>query len=192
MKCGFGQDIDGIFLSDDKLSYKVTGFYNEVTNLIARGTNNDFMNVGAAKLYGVELEGNYDSERFFTSVAASLIRGENAQTGAWLPNIAPDEVSLTIGGKLPEQYLRFGWDARFAAAQTRVPVGTTTSGLRYQGFNKHDVFVSWKPQEGMLKGLEATARVENLFNQQYQEYLDATGPAKGRTFKASLGYTIKF
>jgi hemoglobin/transferrin/lactoferrin receptor protein len=128
----------------------------------------------------------------FASVAASVIRGEDGATGESLANIAPDEVAFTIGGKLPDRYLRFGWDARFVAGQERVPTGTDTSGLRYQAFNVHDIFLSWKPEEGRLAGYEFTARVDNIFDTNYQEYLQAAAPAKGRTFKATLAKTFAF
>jgi len=193
VELGFGQDLNDVFTTNDTLAYKVTGFYNHVDDLVARDdVTNDFVNVGTAKLYGVELEGAYEADRMFASVAASIIRGEDVNTGEALANIAPDEVALTIGGKLPEHYLRFGWDARFVAGQTRVPTGTVASGLRYQAFNVHDIFLSWKPEEGRLAGYEVTARVDNIFDTHYQEYLQTAAPAKGRTFKATLAKTFAF
>lgn len=44
----------------------------------------------------------------------------------------------------------------------------------------------------MLEGFDATIRVDNIGDAFYQEYLATAGPAKGRTFKASAGYTLKF
>lgn len=106
-------------------------------------------------------------------------------------NIAPDEIALTIGGKIPDHYLRFGWDARFVAAQTRV---STASGATPPSdpFNVHDIFASWKPEDGALAGFEVIGRVDNLFDKEYQEYLITSGPSKGRTFKVSVAKTFNF
>lgn len=190
IEIGFGQDLNDIFTANDALAYKVTSFYNHVDDLIVRNASNDYENIQTANLWGVELEGSYEADRMFASVAASLIRGENADTGEALANVAPDEVAFTLGGKVPDHNLRFGWNARFVAGQDRVPSGTDTAGLRFQAFNVHDIFATWKPQEGFMAGFEVTGRVDNLFDTNYQEYLQPAAPAKGRTFKISLAKTF--
>ena len=191
VEIGFGQDLQDVLTGNDALAYKVTAFRNHVTDLIVRNAGGDFENVASANLWGVELEGSYEAEYAFAGLAASVIRGEDADSGEPLNNIAPDEIALTIGGKIPDHYLRFGWDARFVAAQTRV---STASGATPPSdpFNVHDIFASWKPEDGALAGFEVIGRVDNLFDKEYQEYLITSGPSKGRTFKVSVAKTFNF
>ncbi|MAZ19497.1 MAG: TonB-dependent receptor [Ahrensia sp.] len=191
VEIGFGQDLQDVLTGNDALAYKVTAFRNHVTDLIVRNAGGDFENVASANLWGVELEGSYEVEYAFAGLAASVIRGEDADSGEPLNNIAPDEIALTIGGKIPDHYLRFGWDARFVAAQTRV---STASGATPPSdpFNVHDIFASWKPEDGALAGFEVIGRVDNLFDKEYQEYLITSGPSKGRTFKVSVAKTFNF
>lgn len=196
IEAGVSGTIDDIFQDGDTFSYKFTGFYNLIDDLVVRGDSGageaDYINQGQGQIYGVEMEAAYDSEYFFASTYASLIRGDNLFTDQPLTSVAPDEIGVTLGGKIPQYDIRFGWDARIVAAQTRVPTGTDTSGLRFQAFNTHDLWARWKPQEGMFEGFEATVRVDNVGDTLYQDYLATAGPAKGRTFKAALGYTVKF
>ena len=105
------------------------------------------------------------------------------------------ELALTLGGKVPDYDLTFGWKARFVAdpqdarRQASAPViiaPSTRPSSRYaQAFDVHDIFVTWKPQDGQLAGWEANFGVDNIFNQQYKEFL-MNDDAKGRTFKVSL------
>ena len=201
VELGFGQELTDVIQEGDQFSYKLTGFYNDVQNRIIRGgdalpvSTKPFVNAGETIIYGVELEGAYDTEYAFANFAASLIRGNEKLTGRPAASIAPDEISFTLGGKVPDYDVRFGWDARFVAAQSRWPEALppfVADEQRLKAFNVHDIFASWKPQEGTLKGFELTGRVNNIFDKNYQEYLQTAGPAKGRSFKASMAYTAKF
>ncbi|MFZ2100509.1 MAG: TonB-dependent receptor [Oricola sp.] len=195
VELGFGQDFDGVVTGNDTLSYKVTAFYNDIHDMMVRGTDyggtEPYVNAGHVRIYGVEFESNYESDRFFASLGASAIRGDDLILDQPAPNIAPDEIFFTIGGKLPEHRIRFGWDARLVAAQDRVVI-VPFPATPTEAFHVHDIFASWKPEEGRLAGFELTGRVDNLFNRQYQEFLQASAPAKGRTFKVSLAKTFKF
>jgi hemoglobin/transferrin/lactoferrin receptor protein len=113
-----------------------------------------------------------------------MVRGTSKITGRPLNTVAPDELSLTVGSRVPDRDVSFGWTGRFVAAQNRV-TGTPNTRVATPGFATHDIFVTWKPQEGMFKNLEADFRIENIFNKQYREFLEGT-PAQGRTFKISL------
>ncbi|TYR32473.1 TonB-dependent hemoglobin/transferrin/lactoferrin family receptor [Mesorhizobium microcysteis] len=185
----------------DAVQFKATAFYNDVTDLIALdspftpGFNNrpGFRNINRAELYGFELESAYDSDYVFANAAYSYVVGKDRATGDYLQTIAPHELALTLGGKLPDYGLRFGWTARIVAdpqdrtRRSDTPIGTST---RYaKAFDVHDVFVSWTPEEGQLAGWQANFGVDNIFNRQYKEFLE-NDAAKGRTFKVSLSKQI--
>ncbi|APH71828.1 TonB-dependent receptor domain-containing protein [Aquibium oceanicum] len=184
---------------------KVTGFYNDVTDLIAldspftAGFNDraGFVNIASAQIYGFEVESAYDADYFFANVAYSYVVGKNKTPGAdydkYLTSIAPHELAFTVGGKVPQHDLQFGWRSRIVAnpqdpaLRSDTAIGTST---RYaKAFDVHDVFLSWTPQEGQFSGWEVQAGVDNLFDEDFKEFLN-NDRAMGRTFKISLSKQI--
>ena len=180
----------------DTLQIKGTLFRNNIKDYVERYRNLDpqYRNTGRASLTGAELEIAYEADRYFASAGYSLIRGKNLTAISvtnplgYLNTVAPDELTLTGGVRMPDQGIKLGWKARFVAAQNRV-VGTATARQATPSFNTHGIFASWKPVEGPMVGFEATASVENIFNKQYKEYL-SNDAAAGRTFKVSLAKQI--
>ena len=196
-EAGFGLSGYDLFQDGDAGQLKLTGFYNDVTDLIALdspfapGFNNrpGFVNINEAELYGFEVEAAYDADYVFANLAYSYVVGKDKTTDAYLTTIAPHELAVTLGGKVPQYDLRFGWKATIAAdpqdpaRRSSTPIGTST---RYaQAFDVHDVFLSWTPRDGQFKGWEAQVGVDNIFDRQYKEFL-MNDDAKGRTFKISL------
>jgi hemoglobin/transferrin/lactoferrin receptor protein len=187
----------------DGMQVKLTGFYNNVNDLIVScfgasgpcgptGTFTEhYANVNNARIYGAEVEMAYDSDYVFASASYAHTIGKDRDTDAYLNTVAPHEFALTLGGRLPEHGLSFGWRARFVAAPQNPDLRSDTpvpaaSSVRYaRSFNTHDIFMSWRPQDGAMKGWEVIAGVDNLFNEQYKEFLH-NEPAKGRTFKVTL------
>lgn len=171
----------------DALQVKTTGFYSDIEDLITdngQTARPRYTNTDSARIYGAEVELAYDSDRIFANAAYTYTIGENRTTGTPLNTIAPHEFAATLGARMPEYGVSFGWTGRFVAAQDRV-VGTTTTRQPTDSFQLHDVFVSWKPEDGMFENMEASLRLENIFNEQYREFLSGT-PGKGRTVKVSL------
>jgi len=195
----------------DGAQLKFTGFYNDITDLIALNPglvgpppgppgppvfNNmpGYVNINSAEIYGFEVEAAYDSDYVFANGAYAFTVGKNTSASVtpateYLTTVAPHELRLTVGGKVPQHDLRFGWNARFVAApqdplrDTDVPPPTSS---RYAtAFDVHDVFVSWTPKEGSMRGWEVHGGIDNLFDRQYKEFL-MNDPARGRTFKLSL------
>lgn len=196
-EAGFALSGADMVQDGDSGQVKVTGFYNDVKDLIALNpalrpgfnTVPGFVNINAAELYGFEVESAYDSDYVFANAAYSYLVGRDKTTNAYLTTIAPHELSLTLGGKLPDHDVRFGWRSRIVASpqdparRSTTPIGTST---RYaKAFDVHDVFLTWTPDEGEFLGWQADLGVENVFDRQYKEFL-MNDPAKGRTFKISL------
>lgn len=195
---GFAVSGYDVLQQGDGLQLKITGFYNDIRNLIERQRRQypQYVNVGRAKIYGAEVELAYDADYVFAEAGYSYVVGKNKDTDTYLTSVAPHELSLTIGGKLPQHDLRFGWRARFVAApqddcrRSDSPVvctGNSSRGsTRYaESFDVHDVFLTWKPDDGRFAGWEAEFGIDNIFDRQYKEFLH-NDPAKGRTFKVSL------
>jgi hemoglobin/transferrin/lactoferrin receptor protein len=190
---GFTMQAFDLFTSGDGLQVKTTGFYNDLKDMIApnpaRGLATPvsyYVNINAAEIMGVEVEAAYDSEFFFGSLAFSHIHGEDKATGATLTTIPADTLAVTLGGRLPDYDLSFGWRGLFAGS---IGTGATARAGGFGGYSVHDLFADWKPDEGMMAGFEVRGAVENLFDKQYRNNL-AGDDGKGRTFKLTLAKTL--
>lgn len=205
-EAGFALSGYDMLQAGDSGQLKFTGFYNDVTDLIALnpallpGPNAipGFVNISSAEIYGFEVETAYDADYVFANAAYTFTIGKNTSADVtpateYLTSVAPHELKLTLGGKVPQHDVRFGWNARVVAGpqdslrNTDVPPGTST---RYStAFDVHDIFVSWTPKEGAMRGWEVHGGIDNLFDRQYKEFL-MNDDAKGRTLKLSLSKQI--
>ncbi len=199
-EAGFALSGFDLVQAGDAGQLKLTGFYNDIKDLIALNTpfaagfNNKpgFVNINAAEIYGFEVESAYDADYVFANASYSFVNGTNKATGVELTTVAPHEFAFTIGGKVPDYAVRFGWTSRFVAApqdkarDSNTPPVSDPNSTRYaEAFNVHNVFLTWNPEDGQFAGWEAEVGVDNVFNTQYKEFL-MNDPAKGRTFKLSL------
>ena len=143
-----------------------------------------------AEIYGFEIESAYDADYVFANASYSYVVGKNKDTDTYLTTVAPHELALTIGGKVPDYSIRFGWTARIVAAPQDKALDRDTppssNSTRYsEAFDVHNIFLTWQPEDGRFAGWEAEVGVDNLFDRQYKEFL-VNDDAKGRTFKVSL------
>ena len=196
---GFALSGYDIFQQGDGVQLKTTGFYNDISDLISLnpalrpGPNAlpGYVNIDKARIYGFEVELAYESDFVFANAGYSYVVGKDRTTGAYLTTVAPHELAFTLGGKLPQHDLRFGWKARVVAApqdpalRSSQATWTGASTRFADSFDVHDVFVSWTPQDGRFAGWEAQFGVDNLFDTEFKEFLH-NDAAKGRTFKLSL------
>lgn len=187
VEAGFSLSFFDIVQEQDGLQLKTTAFYNDLKDLIS--TNPDtglatavpyYVNIDEAEIWGLEMEAAYNSRYVFSTLAYSLVRGVDKETGTDLNSIPADTLAMTIGGRIPDHDVEFGWRGLFAAG---IDTGATTGP--FPGYGVHDVFASWKPREGILGGYELRASVENIFDKDYQNNL-AGDPARGRTFKLTM------
>ncbi len=210
---GFSYSAENIFEEADSFQIKTTYFNSTVEGLIVRnpaapaafgGPPNvfpftpGFINLDNAEFQGVEIEAAYDAERWFANAAYTWTEGVDANTGDFLTTVAPEELAFTIGARIPENDVEFGWKSRFVADPADACRVSTTpvagcaggSSLRFaEGFNVHDVFFTWTPDDGAYEGLEVRLGVDNVFDTDYKEFLN-NDPAKGRNFKVTLAKAI--
>lgn len=186
---GFALSGDDVVLQGDQAAIKTTAFYSDISNLIdanPRGfVGPYFANITNAKIYGVEVEGSYESEFFFSRLAYTATAGENADTGAALTSIPAQKVVLTVGGRAPDLELEYGIKATLAASADTGVTASDGSGEATDGYLTADLFASWKPTYGALAGTEARFSIDNVFN---TDYRDNQNPDRstGRTFKLTL------
>lgn len=183
---GFAVSAYDLMAIGDSLSLKTTAYYNNVTNLIQSSAAPYYYdNLGHARLYGVEIEGAYNSEYVFANLAWTIGYGVDAATGAALATIPAHKLVATLGGRLPENDLEFGVRGTFAADAPNGLGAMGTPGTPGVGYQTYDLFASWTPQTGLFEGSELRLSVDNLFDTDYRDNL-SIDRSRGRTFKLSL------
>jgi hemoglobin/transferrin/lactoferrin receptor protein len=191
---GFVVSATDLIQAGDSFDFKTTGFYNKIDDLIVRQRNMypQYVNIGRAEIYGVEFEAGYESNNFFADAGLGLTVGTDLTNNTALTEVAPAELNIGAGYRLPDRGLSFGWEGRFVFAETKVPMPTAATTdfaaerLRRASFNTHDVYINWRPDmESQFAGWEASFRVENVFDTRYRDFL-SNDNGKGRTFKVSL------
>ncbi|WP_203428410.1 TonB-dependent hemoglobin/transferrin/lactoferrin family receptor [Rhizobium sp. BG4] len=197
---GFAFSHDDLFQSGDNISLKTTAFYNDLTNLIsttATGASSYYYNVGKARIYGVEVEGAYDSDYVFAKLAYTGTQGQDRSDGVNynkpLPTVPAHKIAFTLGGRLPDQDIEYGtrvthaFEAQNSVRGTAASSGSTANHtvVPNPDWTTVDVFASWRPQTGEMQGWQVQASINNIFDQYYRENT-ALDYAKGRTFKVTL------
>lgn len=191
---GFSWQGRDVFTGGDGLDIKVTAFNNDIQDMITRsGSGVPFTNVGLARIRGVELEASYQSELWFGRAAASVIDAVDRSTGAPLASAPTNRLMLEIGRRLPQHNIEFGWRGTFMDGMV------TASGDRVNGVGVHDLFVTWRPDSGVLRGAEVQFAVNNVFDTYYYNALDVGAygyaysyPADGRDVRLTLARTFNF
>ncbi|WP_136659292.1 TonB-dependent receptor [Nitratireductor sp. XY-223] len=182
-EAGFAVSGYDLLSEGDSLQFKTTGYYNDIRDYIedlGRFAVPRYRNIGHVVIYGAEVEAAYQSDLFYSNAGYAYNRGLDKTNGGYLNTVAPHEFFITVGKTLPEQGIDLGWTSRFVAAQNETVSRDTTPA-----FDVHDVYINWIPVEGPLVGWEGRFRVDNIFNEQYREYLQGYD-AEGRTFKFTL------
>jgi hemoglobin/transferrin/lactoferrin receptor protein len=156
--------------------------YIESQTDIAAGTT-QANNVGSARISGYELELRYDVADFYTTLAASRIRGKDKDTGTDLSNIPADKVSLGAGYTFTAYNLDVGGRATLVKGQER----TGSAAEELSGYTLVDAFAVWQP--GFLNGVTLNAGIDNILDRTYKTSI-GTINQPGRNFK--LGATVQF
>ncbi|WP_057462066.1 TonB-dependent receptor [Pseudovibrio sp. POLY-S9] len=206
-RIGVASTFKNVLIQNDTVTGRMAIYRNDVSNNIYRLLSENsrsydapaptYGNLAGYYTQGFEAELYYDSERFFGSIAYSRMQGKhdgtlkdvNATTDQYVSEVAPTKLIVSLGYKVPEADITFGWKGRFVDAQDRVPDNYTSLYRPSKGYAVHDVFLTWTPKEGRFEGLEARASIENMFNKNYRPYFaDGAAPEKGVNFKSSVSY----
>ena len=198
-EAGFKLDFKNLLTEKDRLSFNGTYFHTKAEDFIefiVGATTTTNRNLTEATIKGTEIETRYDMQYAFGSLGYSRIRGENEQTGRPIDSIPADRAIVTLGGKLPDYGLRFGWRAEIAAEQDRVSntnlsAGVEASVVPTSGYVVHGIFATWIPQFQGFEGFRMDAGVENLFDKTYRRHLQNLYE-EGRDYRVSVSYTKGF
>ncbi len=155
-----------------------------------------FVNIDNAEIYGFEIEVAYDADYVFANASYSYVVGKEQGHR----RLSYDGRAARTGVHARRQGAGLRPQVRVDSPHRRRPAGSCrrsdtavscppapiAASTRYsEAFDVHDIFLTWKPEDGQFAGWEAELGVDNMFDQQYKEFL-INDDAKGRTFKVSL------
>ncbi len=206
---GIDANFDDVLTDGDTLSARISVFNNHVTNPVTRHTgskNNGiipapvpfYWNTPSYYTSGFELQGHYETERFFADLGLSMMTGtRHGATNfiygprSYINDLAPTTVDATLGFKVPDSDLVFGWTGTFVNSQEKTPYyqyrGSDYARKPSPGYAVHGLFLDWTPKDGIMKDTELHAAIENIFDKKYEPYLsDGITAMPGRNFKISL------
>lgn len=188
-EAGFALSAFELIQEGDQASVKVTGYYSDIEGLIEanpRGVPGPyFSNISNASIYGVEVEGSYESGNVFARLAYTAAFGENTDTGAELTSIPAHKLVATLGARNDEYGLEYGVKGTFAASTDTGVAPLGSSDRATPGYMTFDAFTAWKPTSGALKGTEVRFSVDNILDTDYRDNQQADRSV-GRSFKLSL------
>lgn len=170
----------------DKTRLRLSAFHTNYRNFIdevVTATTSTEVNLPRAAIWGLEFEGGYTSDNWFGMLGASLIRGEDKSTNQPIASIPADKVALTAGYQFPELGVVLGGRTRLVRSQHRVPTGTSKT----DGYALFDLFVSWQPTDGLLRGARFDVGVDNLTDKRYRDHL-TPNLDPGRNFKVAASF----
>ncbi|MFD1910806.1 TonB-dependent receptor domain-containing protein [Halodurantibacterium flavum] len=194
-EAGIAWSRDGLLTVNDSLQLKATLFRNRIDNLITTTPTADtvyYRNIARAEFEGAELEAGYDAESFFGRLAWSRVRGTDRDYDYTLSTTPADTLALTLGARLPDQGLEAGWRGTFVDGITTASRSTATGAITetdWSAYTLHDLYVTWRPQDGALRGFEVQLAAENITDEDYQNNL-SLDRGRGRTYKLSLARAI--
>lgn len=206
-----GADVsfDNLLAEGDVLMLRGSVFNNHVTNPVTRrfGTANlAGLELGEVPFYwntpsyytrGVELEAHYENSFMFSDVSFTYMTGKRHGAvndiygdDTYINDLLPTTLVTTLGWKLPDRDINFGWTGTFVDRQEKTPYnqgGATYARPESPGYAVHDLFFNWTPSQGLMKDSELHVALENIFDKEYEPYLsDGISAMPGRNLKVSF------
>ena len=190
-EAGVNARFDDIFTAGDVLRAKINVFHTDVDdyiNTVSSGGVTRSLNVGTARLRGIEIEGVYDYGWGYLSAGASFVDAkmrDGVYAGETLSNTPLDNVGVTLGFRALEDRLTFGVQYQSIGEVTRI----ISSGSKvYPRVDLVNVFANWDINDNFRLDFG----VDNVFDKAYTD--PQTGwstssdieQGKGRTFKIAL------
>jgi hemoglobin/transferrin/lactoferrin receptor protein len=211
LNLGVDVGFDDVFFSGDSLSTRVSVFNNHVTSPVTRRFGSANLTgmgaVGPVPFYwntpsyytrGIEVQAHYETEKIFADLGLSWMNGKRHgavnnifYTETYVNDLAPTTVLATLGMKVPEHDVSFGWTGTIVGAQERTPYKQDKGNLYARepsaGYAVHGIFLDWTPKQGLMQDTELHVALDNIFDKKYLPYLsDGISAMPGRNFKISL------
>jgi hemoglobin/transferrin/lactoferrin receptor protein len=201
---GINYAADGILEGGDRLRLKAAYFNNDITDYIggqqfSAFTNPgvcpyvpgpgripicfQYQNFGFANIRGFELEGAYETNRYFAGLSASIINGHTLSDGvrADLVTVPSSQVTGQLGLRFLQGRLTLGGEVQYNQAPRGSQVGDHTLVNAFASYQAHE-------------NLRLDLRADNIFNVRYAHPLNAstTSTVYEPGFSLKVGATMRF
>lgn len=192
---------DSLFKQGDKFKIEATYFRNDVkdfinlkifndaktnTNGALLPKNSQYQNITNARLIGIELQAQYQTERLTLFTNYGSTKGKDKDSGEALSNIAASKIGVGVNYALVKDKFTVGATVTHYAAQRRVP---KDHGVTYPSYILTDLRATYAPLKGEWKNLRLDFALENLFDRKYQPAFSLM-EGTGRNAKISAVYSF--
>ncbi|HHF0975299.1 TPA: heme/hemopexin-binding protein HxuC [Haemophilus influenzae] len=192
---------DSLFKQGDKFKIEATYFRNDVkdfinlkifndaktnTNGALLPKNSQYQNITNARLSGIELQAQYQTERLTLFTNYGSTKGKDKDSGEALSNIAASKIGVGVNYALVKDKFTVGTTVTHYAAQRRVP---KDHGVTYPSYILTDLRATYAPLKGEWKNLRLDFALENLFDRKYQPAFSLM-EGTGRNAKISAVYSF--
>lgn len=198
---------DSLFKQGDKFKIEATYFRNDVKDFINLKIFNDananpnaktntngaflpknsqYQNITNARLSGIELQAQYQTERLTLFTNYGSTKGRDKDSGEALSNIAASKIGVGADYALVKDKFTVGATVTHYAAQHRVP---KDHAVTYPSYILTDLRATYAPLKGEWKNLRLDFVLENLFDRKYQPAFSLI-EGTGRNAKISAVYSF--
>lgn len=194
---------DSLFKQGDKFKIEATYFRNDVKDFInlkifndantsknantrLLPTNSQYQNITNARLSGIELQAQYQTERLTLFTNYGSTKGKDKDSGEALSNIAASKIGVGVNYALVKDKFTVGATVTHYAAQRRVP---KDHAVTYPSYILTDLRATYAPLKGEWKNLRLDFALENLFDRKYQPAFSLM-EGTGRNAKISAVYSF--
>lgn len=182
LEIGLSYKSTSLWRAEDEFSMKLTLFRNHIDDMIVRtnlpAPSPSYTNIDKAYLRGGELEASYLTGNWQFGAAASVVDGED-QNGKVLDTLQNNRVVLTAAWQASDNW-KLGMRSILADGRDK------SDGKHRAGYGVYDIYATYTPQQGALKGMQVNLGVDNVTDREYVPATFIKGPAPGRNFKLSL------
>ena len=176
-------------LGNDELALTANIFQNDIDNFIQQTvgmTTTTWNNVDEARLKGFEIIGDYRYENVELGLSYGQTRGKDKKSGDYLENVPADKVVANIAYLVFQGDLKFG--SRYTHVKAQDKVSDSYTGPENSGsYDLIDLYMSYEPATGALKGIKTDLTVNNLTNEYYRVAWEQLYES-GRNIKLNVRY----
>lgn len=176
-----------VLTGTDRLELTLNGYQNDIDDFIEQvvsGATTQFVNVGEARVRGIEALARYETDGFYLLAGYQRLRGDDLERGEPLQSIPADEVVMTAARRWGAIDLETGVRLSISRAQDRVPSRPFTIDAT-PSHETLDLFATWRPGEA----LRIDFGVSNALDQAYRRHLSQI-KQPGRTVRISFAYQL--
>ncbi|HHF6384754.1 TPA: TonB-dependent hemoglobin/transferrin/lactoferrin family receptor [Haemophilus influenzae] len=172
--------------NDAKTNTNASANPNTNTNRAFLPTKSQYQNITNARLSGIELQAQYQTERLTLFTNYGSTKGRDKDSGEALSNIAASKIGVGADYALVKDKFTVGATITHYAAQHRVP---KDHGVTYPSYILTDLRATYAPLKGEWKNLRLDFALENLFDRKYQPAFSLM-EGTGRNAKISAVYSF--